>query len=282
MAGDPQNPLQSRPCIPSPRHAPQNRLCTPTAALTGLQVATAPPGDTAKTQLAQLMHDASVPEDEDRARIESLLQEDAELWEHVEVGFEPAGEWTAAKWWKKFSEVKTPFAIAIANWTKSGSETDAPFEDFIPNAATKNEKIMCRVWFYLFKGRPDILPLFHRSVPAATGFDTATSGGVVQPAAASGKRKVGFLQSASEEQVKNLFNSATEEAARKAEAAAARTLRLTHMDMMRVSLTIAQENMLNIAIAKELSAICDEQMAAQEPAAARRRIEITPPACHAA
>eukprot|EP01047_Picozoa_sp_COSAG01_P077846 COSAG01_NODE_14169_length_1488_cov_0.786177_1_plen_152_part_00 len=106
-----------------------------------------------------------------------------------EVGFEPAaGEWTAAKWWKKFSEVKTSFAIAIANWTKSGSETDAPFKDFIPNAATKNEKIMCRVWFYLFKGRPDILPLFHRSVPAATGFDTATSG-VVQPAAAaSGKR----------------------------------------------------------------------------------------------
>jgi hypothetical protein len=54
------------------------------------------------------------------------------------------------------------------------------------------------------------------------------------------------------------------------------------MDMMRVSLTIAQENMLNIAIAKELSAICDEQMAAQEPAAARRRIEITPPPRHAA
>ena len=42
MAGDPGNPPQSRPCIPSPRHTPQNRPRTPTAALTGLQVAPAP------------------------------------------------------------------------------------------------------------------------------------------------------------------------------------------------------------------------------------------------
>ena len=42
MAGDPQNPLQSRPCIPSPRRTPQNRPHTPTAALTWLQAARAP------------------------------------------------------------------------------------------------------------------------------------------------------------------------------------------------------------------------------------------------
>jgi hypothetical protein len=42
MAGDPENPPQSYPCIPSPRHTPQNRPHTPTAALTGLQTARAP------------------------------------------------------------------------------------------------------------------------------------------------------------------------------------------------------------------------------------------------
>ena len=42
MAGDPENPPQSYPCIPSPRHTPQNRPHTPTAALTGLQAAPAP------------------------------------------------------------------------------------------------------------------------------------------------------------------------------------------------------------------------------------------------
>jgi|EP01047_Picozoa_sp_COSAG01_P004928 hypothetical protein len=40
MAGDPQNPLQSRPCTPSPRRTPQNRPRTPTA-LTWLQAAPA-------------------------------------------------------------------------------------------------------------------------------------------------------------------------------------------------------------------------------------------------
>jgi hypothetical protein len=42
LAGDPENPPQARPCIPSPWHTPRNRPRTPTAALTGLQVATAP------------------------------------------------------------------------------------------------------------------------------------------------------------------------------------------------------------------------------------------------
>ena len=42
MAGDPENRLQTRAHIPSPRHTPQNRPRTPTAALTGLQAGAAP------------------------------------------------------------------------------------------------------------------------------------------------------------------------------------------------------------------------------------------------
>ena len=42
MAGDPENLLQARPCIPLPKPTPQNRPRTPPAAHTGLQAARAP------------------------------------------------------------------------------------------------------------------------------------------------------------------------------------------------------------------------------------------------
>ena len=42
MAGDPENLLQARPCIPLPRLTPRNRPRTPPAARTGLQAARAP------------------------------------------------------------------------------------------------------------------------------------------------------------------------------------------------------------------------------------------------
>ena len=52
MADDPENPPQSHPCIPSPRHTPHNRPHTPTAALTGLQAARAPQTPPPRTSLA--------------------------------------------------------------------------------------------------------------------------------------------------------------------------------------------------------------------------------------